>query len=375
MKIIYGITKSNFGGAQRYVFDLATEAKRAGHDVAVMCGPDFAKATPGKGKLIEKLEEAGIRIITIPYLKRDISFIDEIKSFFFILDKLQEEKPDVFHTNSSKMGGLGNLAARFAGIEKIIFTSHGWEFNAPRPWWQKILIMKFVWLTIIFSHKTICVSNNTKRDLRFFPFIRRKLEVVHNGIGEFALLERSAARRGLGIHDDKAFVVGTLSELHPVKGLDVLIDAWGRFTAKRDAILMVLGDGEIRKNLEEQGENLDISNKIIFKGFVDNAKQYLAAFDIFCLPSRSEALPYTILEAGLAARPVIATKVGGVPEIIENSISGALVPPEDSEILFSTILLLSQDEALRNRLGAALKETVKEKFSLEKMAKKTFALY
>src|SRR5260221_10437089 len=116
MKIIYGITKSNFGGAQRYVYDLATAAKAAGHDVAVMTG--------GNGVLVEKLRGNGIRVIEIKGLKRDISIVDEFKSFHFIFRTLYAEKPDVFHTNSSKMGGIGNLAGRLAAVKKVILTAH-----------------------------------------------------------------------------------------------------------------------------------------------------------------------------------------------------------------------------------------------------------
>ena len=367
MKVIYGITKSNFGGAQRYVFDLATEAKGSGHEVAVLCG--------GDGALVQKLRAENIRVIPLPHMHRDISIIDEIKSFYFIFRTLAKECPAVFHTNSSKMGGLGNLAARLAGVKKIIFTSHGWEFNAPRPWWQRIAIMKFVWLTILFSHKTICVSEKTRRDIARFPFIQSKLKIIHNGIAPFQMLERDAARRALGIHDPEALVAGTLSELHPVKGLDVLLNAWEKFTKKNAATLVLIGDGEIKENLRDYAEELGISDSVIFAGYLDNAKQYLQGLDIFLLPSRSEALPYTLLEAGLASRPAITSSVGGVPEIIENGLNGALVPPEDSETLFSTLVLLSEDPGLRSRLGSALAETVKEKFSLEKMARKTFALY
>src|SRR3989344_7780670 len=94
MKILYGITKSNFGGAQRYVFELATEMKRQGHDVAVICGAGEL--------LVEKLKENGVRVIEVEGLKRDISLVDEFRSFHFIFRTLYEEKPDVFHINSSK---------------------------------------------------------------------------------------------------------------------------------------------------------------------------------------------------------------------------------------------------------------------------------
>lgn len=368
MKIIYGITKSNFGGAQRYVFDLATEAKSLGHEVSVMCG--------GDGPLVEKLKERNIKIITLPYLQRDISLVDELRSLHFIFRTLVEENPDVFHTNSSKMGGLGNLAARLAGVRKIIFTSHGWAFNETwRPWWQKALIKLFVWMTICLSHKTICVSKKTREDVLRLPLIESRLPIVYNGIGEFALMDRATARRNLGIHDENILVVGTNSELHPVKGLDIMLDAWQRFTERHEAILVMISDGELREVLEDYAQELGIADKVIFKGYMDNARQYLLGLDIFCMPSRSENLPYSLLEAGIASRPSIATSVGGIPEIIENGISGALVPPEDSETLFSTLMLLSQDKPLRDRLGSALNATVKEKFSLEKMVKETISLY
>ena len=182
MKILYGITKSNFGGAQRYVFDLAIETKKVGHDVAVMCGEG--------GTLVERLGEEGIRTIEIKGMNRDISPLDDLRSLFNLIRTLKHEKPDVFHTNSSKVGGLGNLAARLVGIKKIIFTSHGFEFDAPRPMWQKPIIKFFSWLTIVLSHTTICVSNKTRDKIAHWPFIKTKLMVIHNGIEEFSILPR-----------------------------------------------------------------------------------------------------------------------------------------------------------------------------------------
>jgi glycosyltransferase involved in cell wall biosynthesis len=367
MKILYGITKSNFGGAQRYVFDLATEAKKTGHDVTVLCG--------GAGALVDKLKESGVRVIEIKEMKRDISLVDEFRSFHFIFRKLVEEKPDVFHTNSSKMGGLGNLAARLAGVKRIVFTSHGWAFNEPRPFWQKFIIKCFAWLTVLLSHKTIAVSNVTRKQIKNWPFIKEKLEVIHNGIEKFPTLPRTEARRALGVSEDAAVLVGTLSELHPVKGLDILLDAWKRFLEKHDARLVIVGDGEARESLRDYAEHLGIAHTVTFAGYKENARQYLSGLDLFCLPSRSEALPYTVLEAGIACLPVLATSVGGVPEIIENGVTGALVPPNDSEALFSTLILLCEDKMLRHRLGTALKETVEKDFSLSKMKNDTMRIY
>ena len=357
MKILYGITKSNFGGAQRYVFDLAVAIKKQGHEVAVLCG--------GRGALVEHLAKAKIRVISLDELERDISIAQEFSSFFGIWKVLRRERPNVFHINSSKMGGLGALAGRLSGTRKVIFTTHGWAFNEPRPGYEKVIIKLFVWLTILFSHKTICVSEKTRRDVEGWPFIKNKLIVINNGIREFNLAPRT----------DNSFTVGTTSELHRVKGLDILLLAWNKFVKKHKAVLIIFNEGEERKNLQNMATNLGISDSVVFKGFVDNARSSLSGFDIFCMPSRSEAMPYGLLEAGLAGLPVIATSVGGIPEIIESGINGILIPAEDSEALMSSLILLAEDEKLRKRLGANLKASIQENFSLDKMVENTLQLY
>src|SRR3989344_4108720 len=313
MKILYGITKSNFGGAQRYVFELATEAKKRKHDVAVLCGQ--------KGKLAEKLKEKNIKVIALKNLERDISLMKEVKSFVEIMKVLKKERPDVFHINSSKMGGLGGLAGRLA-------------------------------------------------------FIKNKLQVIKNGIREFELLPRIEARQKLvsGISPD-TLLVGTTSELHKIKGLDVLLIAWSKFIKGRGAKLIIMNNGEEKDNLQNMAKELGISDSVIFKGFIDNARSFLSGFDIFCMPSRSEAMPYAPLEAGFAGLPVIATAVGGIPEVIENGVSGILIPTENTEILLSSLVLLKDNPSLRERLGTNLKASIQEDFSSEQMIAKTFQLY
>lgn len=352
MKVIYGITKSNFGGAQRYVFELALEAQKSGHDVSVVCG--------GHGPLVQKLNDANIRIISIPELQRDMSLIKDIKSFFFIMRTLKKERPDVFHTNSSKMGGLGNLAGRMVGIKKIIFTGHGWAFNENRNWLSKIFIWEMTRHTIMLSDKTICVSEKTKQDVICMPLIKTKLVVIYNGLKPFELRPQ----------EDRQFTVVAISELHKVKGLDILLKAWDKFRENHIAKLVIIGDGEEKNNLKKVA-----SDSVVFKGFINDARTQLSAFDIFVMPSRSEALPYALLEAGFAGLPVIASSVGGIPEVIENEENGLLVGKENVEQLASALSRLFDNPSFRERIGANLKQTIASKFSFEKMVKETFSLY
>ncbi|MEK7194460.1 MAG: glycosyltransferase family 4 protein [Patescibacteria group bacterium] len=366
MKILFGITKSNFGGAQKYVFDLATETKKLGHDVSVVCG--------GNGMLVNKLKKEGIRVINLVGMERDVRLDEEVKSFFEILRILRKEKPDVFHINSSKMGGAGALAARIAGIKKIIFTAHGWAFNEERPRLQKLIIEKLAWLTVFLSHKTICVSERLRLDMINKPFIKGGLVVINNGIEEFKLLSQEIAREKLDIKlPENSVLVGTLSELHYTKGLDIALRAINK--TPENVHLAIFGDGEAKRELQNLSKNLGLSERVRFFGFVDDAPKYLRAFDIFTLTSRTEGLPYVLLEAGLAELPVVTSNVGGIPEIIKDKETGMLVPKENPKILAEIITKLSNNVEERKRLGENLKKSVVTNFSKQKMVEKTLSLY
>lgn len=362
MKILYGITKSNFGGAQRYVFDLAQEAKKLGHEVAVTCG--------GEGSLVEKLNSAGIRVIPIPYLDRDISVLKDIRTLLFIYKTLKLERPDVFHINSAKMGGIGMLAGRLLGVKRIIFTAHGWAWNESRSLISKLIIKKLSWLTILGSHKTIAVSEAIKKAMTW-PLAQRKMFIIRNGVREFNLLDRDAAREKLLINNDEV-VAGTISELHHIKGLDFLLKAWSKIDTGK---LIIIGAGEEETNLKALAQELNLSERVVFKGFVDEARGLLKALDIFTLTSRSEGLPYAILEAGSAGLPIVATRVGGIPEVIESNKDGILVEAGDIDAIYKGLQDLINNKEKRDSYSKSLHERIQRDFSLEKMVHDTLELY
>ena len=144
MKIMYIITKSNWGGAQRHVFDLSTSMKANGHEVWVALG--------GDGILKKKLEEAGIYTFSIANMNRDINLGKDAGSFKEIYNVIKNKRPDVIHLHSPKAAGLGALAGRLLGTKKIITTVHGWTFNEPRPAIEKLAIYFFSWLTMLLNH-------------------------------------------------------------------------------------------------------------------------------------------------------------------------------------------------------------------------------
>ncbi len=373
LRILYVITKANWGGAQRYVFDLALASKNAGHEVLVICGQE--------GVLTERLAEADIQTSTIDAMKRDIGILDEIRSFRSLLTYIGAFRPDVIHANSSKAGALTTLAGRMKGVRRILFTAHGWAFNEGRPLWQKMIIGFLHYVTVLLSHTTICVSSAIRADASWMPFTKKRFALIHNGVRALDFLPRETARAVIAPDLAHTFPdslwIGTIAELHPTKGLDVLIEAFTSFVRATGspAVLVIMGEGDDWAHLEKLVMIYDLPDRIVLTGFVKDAATHLKALDLFALPSRSEALGYALLEAGLASLPAIGTRVGGIPEILTDKETGLLVPASDAMELEDALNTMATDETLRTRLGTALHEKVVADFSVETMISKTLALY
>jgi glycosyltransferase involved in cell wall biosynthesis len=369
IKVCLAITKGVWGGAQEYVYTLATSLPKDRYDVFVVCG---------EGNVLQKkLQSESVKVYTIDSLKRDVLFIQEIKSFLALKKIIKNERPDILHLNSSKMGFMGGIIGRCLSVPKIIFTAHGWAFNEERfSLLVRNIFYTIQWLTILLSDITIAVSEKTKKDTDSMPNISGKIKVVHNGVREFEILEKIEARKEIQnlsrLSENTEVIIGTISELHSNKGLDLLIESCRDLPF--NSSVYIIGDGEEKVHLKELVERFHLEHKIFLVGRVENAKKYLKAFDIFTLTSRTEALPYSLLEAGLAECAVVATRVGGIPEIIEDNKNGILIHRNVSE-LEKVLKELIENPEKRASLGSSLRQTVSQNFSVEKMLQKTEEVY
>ncbi|KKT62918.1 MAG: Glycosyltransferase, group 1 family [Candidatus Giovannonibacteria bacterium GW2011_GWC2_44_9] len=392
IRILYVITKSSWGGAQRYVYDIATSLDKEMFEVAVAVG--------GDGILIEKLNSAGIHTIPIPFLQRDISVIKEFLSLFVLFKIFKSERPDIIHLNSSKIGGLGAVAAFIAKLltkdykPKTIFTAHGWGFNDDRFYFTRVIIYFLQLLSVLFCDCVIAVSRAVFNQGMYFPFSKHKFFLIYNGVVPPRFLKQSQARRKLAdlarldssarqallnkteAEASEFLWLGTIAELTQNKGLNYLIETASLLKASgRKFKVFILGGGENEQKLKSQITALDLENEVFIVGFVPDAAIYLKAFDIFILPSTTEALAYALIEAGLAGLPVVANHVGGLPEIVENQIGGILVKPKNPEALAEALKILIENPELRKKYGKVSKKKVSQKFSFEKMLKETETLY
>lgn len=379
-KILYCITKANWGGAQKYVFDLATSLNPELYDVMVLFGSD--------GSLVSKLQTKGVKVMVLGSLTRDVSFLKDIWAFFRLLKIFYREKPDIVHLNSSKMGLMGALAGRILRIPKIIFTGHGWAFNEDRSMWQKRIIHWLHKLTILLAHKTIAVSEQTKEQIHAGKFLNKKMVVIRNGVGEIEFLDKDEARNLIlrGIKQEQGLTlfqktwIGTISELHKNKGLKYLIEAAHLLDLKTEnkadlPVVIIIGDGERKEKLQARINRYNLQDTIFMVGRVEEAEKYLKAFDIFTLTSITEALPYVLLEAGQAGLPIIASGVGGIPEIIDDKQNGILVPSKEPEEIKQAIEFLLQNPDKSAMFGQNIQEKIQEHFNKATMVRKTVEIY
>ncbi len=303
-KVLFVITKSNWGGAQRYVYDLATSLSKDTFEVGVVFGQP--------GLLAKKLDAERITTYPILSLQRDVSLGTDVKSFFELLRLFRTVKPDIVHLNSSKAGGIGALAARLAGVPKIIFTAHGWPFWEQRNPLSRALIYFFSWLTALLSHAVIVVSDYDMRVAQKMPFIGRKTIRIYNGIDSHLVLGSGEKIRN--VFPPGVRITGTIGELTKNKNQISLIE---QAKDNPEMYAAIVGEGEERPRLEAKIKEYGLEKRVKLFGFIP-AVEVLRGFDEFTLPSIKEGLPYVLLEAKLASLPFVFTnRVGGVGEILD----------------------------------------------------------
>ncbi len=389
-KILYIVTQPEFGGAQRYIFDLTKEL-RGDFDVVVAAGQPNELPT-----LLRKCEKKEIKTRRLKYLCRNINPIKDILAVFEIKKLLEEETPDIVHLNSSKAGVLGSLASFLIRVyprsylpdirlrrsrwragprlsASTVYTVHGWVFLEPLDIIKKTIYFIVEWLAGQMRNATIVLSEKEKNiSLKFRISKPENTFLIRHGIKPPEFIDRIAAREQFKIKNGD-FAVGTVANFYPSKGLEYLIEAARAALPK--AKFYIIGEGAERKKLEALIKKYKLEQKVFLLGAIPKAQKYLKAFDLFVLPSLKEGFPYAVIEAMHAGLPIISTNVGGIPEIITNQKNGILVPPKKPKILAEKINELIKNYKFAEQLGMRAVIAAQEQFSLEKMVDQTKKVY
>ncbi len=361
-KVLLVITKSNWGGAQRYVYDIAKNLKDEGFAVGV--------ATSGNGEMVKRLTEAAVPVHNLSKLRNDMDLFSSMAAFVELVALFKKERPFVVHLNSSKVGLFGAIAARIARVPRIIFTAHGWPFNEERPVWQKALLRGLMQIGVLLSHKTICVSKSTLSTLQAPLFIAKKCTVIHNGISSISFLPAGSFFRERNLLEPIRTTLFSIGELHKSKGYDL---ALGYLKELRDLSWEwhIVGEGKERQALERDIAKYGLADRVFLHGYLYGSP-YIQSFDIFFLPSRTEGLAYVALEALQSDLPIIASDAGGIPEALG----------DDPGTTFITIRNVAAIDILRSvlqnpprKIANSERENLRQEFSVERMIEKTKKLY
>jgi glycosyltransferase involved in cell wall biosynthesis len=345
------------GGTERLVIDMSRLlAERA--NVHVLC-------TDESGEWAEQLTNCNIPVTTLGRQPGfDRALVTQIRQFL-----RQLEKPVVHchHYTPFVYGALGSLFSK----HRLVYTEHG-RYDDGKPSVKRRLANQF--LGRLPGH-FFAVSHDLRNHLLHEGFSPSRMFVNHNGIDISSLPtpdERERVRAELGLSADD-FVVGTVARLHPVKDLRTLLTANSQPSARTK--LVIVGDGEQRAELEQLSAQLGLTENVHFLGQRADARTLLPALDVFVNCSIIEGISVTILEAMSAGVPVIATAVGGTPEIIHSDAIGTLVPSRDPNALRVALDGLQENPARRKNLSLAARARVQEEFSTTAMVSRYLDAY
>jgi glycosyltransferase involved in cell wall biosynthesis len=380
IRVLRVIARLNMGGPALHVAYLSAGLAERGYDTTLVAGT----LAPGEDSMAFVAEGLGLRVARVENLSREISLLRDLRSVRALARLIREERPHILHTHTAKAGAVGRIAALLAGSARppiIVHTFHG---HVLRGYFDPLRATAFRLLERWLARHTtalIAVSPQVRDDLvRLGVAPAQKFVVVRLGI---ELEQRTATdavdgreqRRRLGIPADR-FVVGWIGRMASVKRAD---DVLRSFKGLRDrgveACLCMVGDGPDRDSLEKRAHELGIMRDTLFLGYQSDVAPFYAAFDALVLPSANEGTPVSAIEALAAGRPVVATRVGGVPDVVRDGEDGFLVDAGDVETLADRLAQLAGDPELRARLGEAGRARVLPRYAVDRLVQDVDELY
>jgi glycosyltransferase involved in cell wall biosynthesis len=349
IRVLHVITDLGIGGAERLVVSAATRLAPSRFDHAICCLVE-------RGPLAAEANAAGVPVFCVggyPGVSHPFTFARLVR----IIRRFQ---PTIVHTHLQSANLYGRLAARLAGAPVVIATEHNVYVDKPR---------RYIAVERRLARRTdalIAVSEEVRRVLsRQLAIEPSAIRVVRNGVRPTAPSPQRVAAWRTRLESRRGTIcVGTVASLTPKKGHAYLLRAVGRLkNVGLDCSLALAGDGPERPRLEALSAQLGLEDRVHFLGVVRDAGDLVAAVDVFALPSLGEGLPLALLEAMHAGKPVVATAVGGVPELITSGVNGLLVARASETELADAIAELARSPELCARLGAAGRSTVEHAYS------------
>ena len=361
-RVVHVVETMGLGGMERMIATLATTTKAERYHVSVLCLKEL-------GAEAEALTAAGIDV-HLAHVPRDRP---EYFPFRRVERCLRTLAPDIVHTHNTPGLVYGAVGAWLAGVPTIVHTEHGRQF----PGRLRYAVAERVASAV--TWRVVGVSDAMSSGLsRHVKIAREKLRTIPNGVIASEAPpapDIRAVMDSIGVKPN-ARIVGIAARLVSEKGLGFLLDGWPEVVrAIPSAVLLLVGDGPERTALTEQAAQLGIQDSVRFVGMRTDVPTFMHAFDVYVMPSVSEGLPLALLEGMAARRAIVATRVGGMPQALDDGRAGLLVPPRDAAALASAIIkLLSEPEEARE-LGLAARARFEVRYTAQSMARAYYAMY
>jgi glycosyltransferase involved in cell wall biosynthesis len=380
IKVLRVIARLNVGGPALHVAYLTDGLAQRGYETVLVAG----SIARGEESMAYVAERRGVRLESLEELHREISPLRDLRAVVKLARIIRRERPTILHTHTAKAGAVGRIAALAATDARppvIVHTFHG---HVLRGYFNPLVTTGFRFLERMlatFTTKLIAVSPEVRDDLvRLGVAPAEKFAVVRLGIeldervhdeGEL----RDSTRRGIGIPAD-AFVVGWIGRMTAVKRTDDILRGFRRLLDRRDnAYLCLVGDGPDRSQMERLAHELGVARRCLFVGYQEDVAAFYDAMDVLVLPSANEGTPVSVIEAMAAGLPIVATRVGGVPDVMRDGVDGFLVPPGDVEALGTRLAELAADPELRRRMGESGRTYSLGRYRVERLVDDIDALY
>ncbi len=388
IKLLHIITRFDKGGSAENTFLTVRDLDKDRYDVVLVTGssppanspvPSGNPETDAIKANLSALKNGNIPVIAIPQLVREPNFFSDAAAFFSLIRILRHERPGIVHTHTSKAGFLGRWAAWLCRIPIIVHTPHGhvfWGYFGRLK--TRLFVLLERWTARITTRLVMLTEREKADHMRFRIAPAEKFTVIHSGV-DLSRFRPNPARAGatrtaLEI-PVKAMVLATVGRLTAVKGQETLIRATAKCLRQGEKLyLLILGEGELRSNLEALSAELGIAEAVRFLGWRPDVASVINACDIFCLPSLNEGMGKVIVEAMAMGKTVIASDVGGIPDLVVPGENGILVPPGDSNALAEAILNLCDHPEMRVRMGEEGREKALG-YGVESMLHKIDSLY
>jgi glycosyltransferase involved in cell wall biosynthesis len=310
--------------------------------------------------------ESGLTLEVIPELGREIAFKSDTVTLFKLYQLMRRERPDIVHTHLAKAGFIGRIAARLAGVPVVLHSSHGHIFHgyfSPRKTRVFLMMERFGGSL---STRIVTSSDRLRDEIANFGITKKKrIEVIPYGfeLNAFASQPRAVGqfRRSLNVPQGIK-LIGAIGRLVPIKNVPLLLDAVLIARQSYEEIyLVIVGGGELRAELETRVQEMGLSEAVFFAGWQPDLLNVYADLDAVVLSSDNEGTPVVLIEAMAAGCPVVATHVGGVPDIITDGETGRIVPPRDPEALASALLAVFRESEKTNRMAVLARQRVLER--------------